>query len=117
MSSPLATVDFIDNYESIVRRRYAPPPNTQRMTLAGRRTTMLILASCVCVSTDVLSGYEWLVCYLLLQSFRKIERLRSTGKVCLPTVCTCCDGVPLGDVLGEGGLSSVPLSHSSTSIH
>ena len=36
VSSPLGTVDFIDRYDSILKRRYAPASSTTRMTLEGK---------------------------------------------------------------------------------
>ena len=40
-----------------------------------------IIKACVYISLDVVSAYKWLVCYLLLESSRQLERQHKDGKV------------------------------------
>ncbi|XP_019854129.1 PREDICTED: peroxisomal acyl-coenzyme A oxidase 3-like [Amphimedon queenslandica] len=55
-SSPLGSVNFMTDLPNVLRRRYVPS-NTLTFTLS-----------------DVLHSYEWLVCYLLVESSQKVRQ-------------------------------------------
>ncbi|CAI8050684.1 Peroxisomal acyl-coenzyme A oxidase 3 [Geodia barretti] len=63
VSSPLGSVDILDSYQTVLRRRFSPPSTTSHLT-----------------HTDVLPVYEWLVCHLCVESHHRLEQELSRKK-------------------------------------
>ncbi|CAG5929639.1 unnamed protein product, partial [Menidia menidia] len=63
IESPLHTVDFLDDFSSLLETRF----------------TATTLEECMC-SEVPLSAYKWLVCYLLQESNKRLEQERALGR-------------------------------------
>ncbi|XP_061566048.1 peroxisomal acyl-coenzyme A oxidase 3 [Cololabis saira] len=63
IKSPLQTVDFLDGYQKVLQSRFT------ETTVEG------CLDPAVSVAT-----YRWLVCYLLVESVKKLEQQRASGR-------------------------------------
>uniref|UniRef100_A0A8I3NQG8 Acyl-coenzyme A oxidase n=1 Tax=Canis lupus familiaris TaxID=9615 RepID=A0A8I3NQG8_CANLF len=63
LESPLKTVDFLEAYPEILGQRFSCPS----------------INSCLDSSVP-LAAYEWLVCYLLLESYQKLNEEKRSGR-------------------------------------
>nr|XP_031294094.1 peroxisomal acyl-coenzyme A oxidase 3 isoform X1 [Camelus dromedarius]XP_031294100.1 peroxisomal acyl-coenzyme A oxidase 3 isoform X1 [Camelus dromedarius]XP_031294106.1 peroxisomal acyl-coenzyme A oxidase 3 isoform X1 [Camelus dromedarius] len=62
VESPLKTVDFLESYPDILGRRFTGPSPEDCWD-----------------SSAALAAYEWLVCYLLQESYQKLNREKQSG--------------------------------------
>nr|XP_045376251.1 peroxisomal acyl-coenzyme A oxidase 3 [Camelus bactrianus] len=62
VESPLKTVDFLESYPNILGRRFTGPSPEDCWD-----------------SSAALAAYEWLVCYLLRESYQKLNREKQSG--------------------------------------
>lgn len=106
ISSPLHSVDILDQYQTVLQRRFRPKSTATSLTYTGTLCTQgSLLSSHVCCvdmcthgrvfpvifflcvvllywyGADVLAAYEWLVCYLCVESHHKLEQELAIKKV------------------------------------
>lgn len=63
IESPLYTVDFLDDYQKILKSKFTATTMDQCMD-----------------SAVPLSAYKWLVCFLMEESQKRLDQLRASGK-------------------------------------
>ena len=88
ISSPLGSIDILNQYDTVLRRTFTPRLGTGLLTFKGMfecqrgfRETALVY--CVLISADILPVYEWLFCYLWVESRKKFDHELHAGKVCI----------------------------------
>ena len=82
ISSPLGSVDILDHYQTVLQRRFNP--TATHLTHSGRAIdTQCDIRLTVYTGdcTDVLEAYEWLLCYLLVESQQRVEQEMMKKKV------------------------------------
>ena len=72
ISSPLGTVNVLDGYQQVLQSRFSPKPGAAGIT-----------------SEEVLAAYDWLFCYLFVESKEKMEQELAKGKVKADTFARC----------------------------
>lgn len=94
----MGSVDILDQYQAVLQRRFRPNSATESLTHTGthaQQESSLTLS--IVFGADVLAAYEWLLCYLCVESHHKVEQELSIKKVslslngdCIAFPCVYC---------------------------
>lgn len=97
-------MDVLDQYQVILGRKFSPLPSSACLTHLGMHTPSAVTTACwlfvLTQCVDALAAYEWLLCYLCVESHRKVQSemaakdVSSEGSImrvaaCVECVCVC----------------------------